>query len=135
MVGGFPTAVGLVDEMSNARSKTVLVVDDDDAKRYSLSRVLAQGGYEPREASSGFEALDLLEDVSAVILDVHLPDLHGFEVCARIRQRYPALPVVHVSSVFVEDPYPLAGQFAGANHYLVPPFEPSVLIELLDRLA
>ncbi|HEY1228851.1 MAG TPA: response regulator [Ramlibacter sp.] len=121
--------------MASARRKTVLVVDDDDAKRYSLSRAVALGGYEPREATSGIEALDLLDDVSAVVLDVHLPDLHGFEVCARIRQRHPGLPVVHVSSVFVEDPYPLAGQFAGANHYLVPPFEPSVLIELLDRLA
>lgn len=123
------------NESGSEPAKTVLVVDDDKAKRYSLSRVLAMGGYEPREAASGYEALNLLDDVAAVVLDVHLPDLHGFEVCARIRQRYPAMPIVHVSTVFVEEPYPLAGKFAGANHYLVPPFEPSVLIEVLDRLV
>ncbi|WP_427913418.1 response regulator transcription factor [Ramlibacter sp. MMS24-I3-19] len=110
-------------------------MDDDNAKRYSLSRVVAMGGYQPREAASGLDALALLDDVSAVVLDVHLPDLHGFEVCARIRQQYPALPIVHVSTVFVDQPYPLAGRFAGANYYLVPPIEPSGLIELLDRLV
>jgi CheY-like chemotaxis protein len=124
-----------VENLAGARRRTVLVVDDDDAKRYSLSRVLVLGGYEAREADCGYDALERLDGVSAVVLDVHLPDLHGFEVCALIRQRHPAMPIIHVSSVFVEAPYPLAGQFAGANHYLVPPFEPSVLIGLMDRLV
>lgn len=122
-------------ESMHARRKTVLVVDDDAAKRYTMTRVVALGGYDTREATCGYEALEALDDVCAVVLDVHLPDLHGFEVCARIRQRYPAMPVVHVSSVFVDDPYPLAGQFAGASKYLVAPFAPSVLIETLDGLV
>lgn len=115
----------------------VLVVDDHDAGRYALSRSLAASGFLTLEAVGGAEALSLLEApgrVSAVVLDVHLPDLHGFEVCRAIRKRAPTMPVVHVSAVYVDPPYRIAGNLAGANEYLVGPVDPGELAVLLDRL-
>jgi CheY-like chemotaxis protein len=78
---------------------SVLVVDDNASSRYATSRTLRAAGFNTVEASAGAEALELVEFVSAVVLDVHLPDLLGFEVCRLMRSRAAtaSLPVVHVS--------------------------------------
>lgn len=115
--------------------KTILIVDDDDAKRYGLTKAVASGGFKAVEATTGLAALEMLEDVAAVVLDVHLPDLHGFEVCSRMRRSRPNLPVVLVSSVFVDPPYPTAGKMAGADAYLLSPVEPAELQSLLADLT
>jgi len=57
---------------------SVLVVDDNASTRYASSRSLRAAGFNIVEAAAGAEALELAEFVSAVVLDVHLPDLIGF---------------------------------------------------------
>lgn len=109
----------------------VAVVDDNEATLYSTSRVLRAAGFEVAEASSGEEALDLaLKDVDLMLLDVNLPDLHGFEVCRRLRQQPQSarLPVIHLSATFVTDLDKAHGLDSGADGYLTHPIEPSVLI-------
>jgi len=110
---------------------TVLVVDDNPA------RVVRAAGFHTAEAGSGTEALALVEQgVSAVVLDVHLPDMDGFEVCRIIRSR-PAtasLPVVHLSAAFVRNEDKVTGLNAGADGYLVHPVEPAVLVGTLQAL-
>ena len=65
---------------------TILNVDDDDAGRYAVSRILKQAGFEVLEAASGEEALRLVDkNPDLIILDVKLPDIDGFEVCRRIK--------------------------------------------------
>jgi CheY-like chemotaxis protein len=65
---------------------TVLVVDDNPATRYSTGRVIRAAGFRLAEAGTGQEALDqAAKGVSAVVLDVHLPDMDGFEVCRHLR--------------------------------------------------
>ena len=84
----------------------VAVVDDNDATLYSTSRVLRAAGFEVVEGTSGGEALDLARgDVDIMLLDVNLPDLHGFEVCRRLRGQPQSarLPIIHVSATFVTD--------------------------------
>ena len=72
--------------MSGASAGWVLVVDDSAAGRYAVSRMLRRGGYEVREAGTGQEALRLAaEKPRLVLLDVHLPDVDGHEVCRRLR--------------------------------------------------
>ncbi|MDB5898442.1 MAG: hybrid sensor histidine kinase/response regulator, partial [Ramlibacter sp.] len=73
--------------MIDRASYSILVVDDNVAAKYALSRGLRAAGYRTVEASAGAEALELSEFVSAVVLDVHLPDVHGYEVCRLIRKR------------------------------------------------
>jgi PAS domain S-box-containing protein len=109
----------------------VAVVDDNEATLYSTSRVLRAAGFEVAEGASGEEALDLaLKDIDLMLLDVNLPDLHGFEVCRRLREHPQSarLPVIHVSATFVTDLDKAHGLDSGADGYLTHPIEPSVLI-------
>jgi CheY-like chemotaxis protein len=118
------------------RAHSVLVVDDNPAMKYSMARVLRAGGYNTVEASGGAEALELSEFVSAVVLDVHLPDVDGFEVCRLLRARPSTalLPVIHVSAVRVEEADARAAVEAGADSFLVAPVDPQELTGTVDRL-
>lgn len=115
---------------------TVLVVDDSESARYALARALRAEGFRTVEASAGADALKLAESVSAVVLDVHLPDVHGMEVCEllRARPRTAGLPVIHVSSVFVEQRHRVAAQRIGADDYFVAPVDTTELAVRLDEL-
>ena len=70
------------------RLATILVVDDNAASRYATVRYLKSGGFLTLEAATGQEALDLAETgPDAVVLDINLPDMDGFEVCQALRAR------------------------------------------------
>lgn len=117
---------------------TVLVVDDNPATRHSTSRLLRAAGFVTLDASSGLEALELiaLGGLSAVVLDVLLPDIDGFEVCVRLRSA-PAtalLPVIHLSALLVENADRVTGLNAGADAYLVHPVDSDVLVATLRAL-
>jgi PAS domain S-box-containing protein len=124
-------------DLPATRQQTVLVVDDNATARYSLARVLRAAGFGTVETAGGAEALELAaKGVSAVVLDVHLPDLHGFEVCRLLRNQ-PAtatLPVIHVSAVHVKPDDHAAGMRTGADAYLISPVEPQVLVSTVEAL-
>ena len=116
---------------------TVLVVDDNPATRYATGRVIRASGFQAVEAGSGAEAMDLIaQGVSAVVLDVHLPDVDGFELCRRIRAQAATatLPVVHLSAEYIRDEDRVTGLNAGADGYMVHPVEPAVLVATLQAL-
>lgn len=118
-------------------SAAVLVVDDNAAARYATARGLRAAGFRTVESAGGAEALELAkQDVAAVVLDVHLPDLHGFEVCRLLRGQ-PAtarLPIIHVSAVHVRPEDHVMGLGMGADAYLVRPVEPMVLTAIVEAL-
>jgi PAS domain S-box-containing protein len=116
---------------------TVLVVDDNPATRYSTARIVRAAGFLTLEAATGTEAVVLASHgVSAVVLDVHLPDIDGFEVCRQLRSDVATalLPVIHLSAAFVENADRVAGLNAGADAYLIHPVEPAVLIATMQAL-
>ena len=82
--------------------KCVLVVDDDAETRTLVSETLGLAGYTTKAAQSGAEALQLLSEtpVSAILLDLLMPELDGFEVLRRIRQNpdWKNLPVFILSA-------------------------------------
>lgn len=122
--------------MFDRGSHSVLVVDDNPAARYAIARGLRSRGYRTVEAGSGAEALELAEFVSGVVLDVHLPDVNGFEVCRLLRARPPtrAVQIVHVSAIAVT---PLDEQYGfdvGANAFIIAPVDGEELAATLDRL-
>jgi len=108
----------------------VLVVDDDEAKRYLLTTWLRRAGHIVTEAGSGQEALGLVSGAELVVLDVHLPDMSGFEVCRLIKSNplTAAIPVIQVSATAVEVADRAHGLTQGADAYLVEPSEPAELL-------
>ena len=116
----------------------VLVIDDDPGVRVLCRIAFRADGDEVVEAPSGREGLELLESepVDAVILDVMMPSIDGFEVLRRIREddRTSDLPVVLLSvRVGIDDQ--IKGWRAGADDYMTKPFSPSELAVTLGEIC
>lgn len=118
--------------MPPAHRTTVLVVDDDTALRMAVSRALRLEGYDVVVAVDGSEALETQRASPAdlVVLDVSMPGVDGLETCRRLRARKDDVPVLMLTALDAVGDR-VAGLDAGADDYLVKPFE---LGELLARL-
>ena len=108
----------------------LLLVDDDEAKRYVLATWLRRAGYTVTEATTGEEALSKVSAAELVLLDVNLPDMSGFEVCRLIKSdpQTAAIPVIQVSATAVAVADRAHGLTQGADAYLVEPIEPAELL-------
>ena len=113
---------------------SVLLVDDDEAKRYVIATWLRRAGHRVTEVGTGREALSRVADAELVLLDVNLPDMSGLEVCQLIKSDplTAAIPVIQISSTAVEVADRARGLAQGADAYLVEPTEP---IELLATVT
>jgi DNA-binding NtrC family response regulator len=74
----------------------ILLVDDEEGYRELIARILTKAGYEVLQAADGLEALSLLENskVELVISDILMPALNGYALVARLRAKWPAMPVI-----------------------------------------
>lgn len=101
------------------RSKKVVVADDDRDTVLTLTALLETEGYEVYGAHSGAEALEVASkvDPDAVVLDIALPKLSGWEIARKIRYRQGADRIL--------------SQILGFDHYLVKPCDFSSLVALL----
>src|SRR5436190_13657615 len=106
----------------------VLVVEDEDAIVEPLAEGLRREGMEVERAATGQEALDAAEP-DLVLLDLRLPDVDGFEVCRRLRER-SRVPIIVVSARG-EEVDRVVGLELGADDYLVKPYG---LRELVARI-
>lgn len=115
-----------------ASINTILIVDDDVTLRKELAEQLAsQEGFRALEAGSGEEALSFADQpLSAVILDVGLPDADGRDVCRQLRERGVKAPVIMLTGMGGEDDT-IQGLDAGANDYVTKPFRLGILIARL----
>src|SRR4028119_198052 len=124
--------------MSEPHLITILHIDDNEANRYAVKRMLKHRGFNVIEAATGEAGLQLVIQTSPdlIILDVKLPDLNGFEVCRRIKTN-PAtatIPVLHLSASFVESRDKAQGLDQGADAYLAQPVEAIELIATVRAL-
>ena len=96
--------VGPAGQRAAPAPHTVLHVDDHEAHRYPVSRLLRRAGFNVQEAACGAEALEqVLKFPDLVLLDVHLPDIDGFEVCRRLREDGDFVPVIFLTARDAED--------------------------------
>ena len=117
---------------------TILLVDPDPAFRSTARRTLAGAGFAVEEATSAEEALERTRapDVVAVVLEVRLPGISGYEVCRAIRERHgDGVAVVFVSGDRVEPSDRVAGLLLGADDYLAKPVATDELALRLRRLC
>lgn len=122
--------------MTETKDITILAVDDNDAIRYSLSRALQGGGYRVIEARNGTETLQLAdENLDLITLDVHLPDMDGFEVCRRLKAnpRTAHIPVLHISATVTDSENRVRGLEA-ADGYLTEPVSREELLATVGSL-
>jgi len=120
------------------RDIRLLIVDDNAATRYALRRRLEPHGYAVLEAGTGGDGLALIDSefIDALILDVNLPDMSGFDIVRKLRSEAATalLPVIHVSAASIQTGDIITGLDAGADAYLIHPVDPDVLLATLRTL-
>jgi DNA-binding response OmpR family regulator len=114
-----------------------ILIADDEAHIVELVRLtLEDGRVRVVEAHDGATALARAEALhpDLILLDIHLPDVSGLEVCARLRERCgPAAKIVMLTAAAQEADV-ARGLAAGADHYLTKPFSPVRLLSLVEAL-
>lgn len=112
--------------------RTILVVDDDPRIADTLKYILTEVGFQVIWASTGKQALELAQtkQVDFMLLDIHLPDMRGFDVCRQLRKQGRRLPIM-MMSVENQETDIVRGLKAGANDYITKPFG---LDELTSRI-
>lgn len=115
----------------NQPNGPVLLVDDDDDELFALQAALEPLGLEIVTAGSGDEALRLIlrRDFAIVIMDLSMPRMNGFEVCALIRQRERCrdLPVVILTGFDEDGAKNIPGYRRGAFEFMRKPVQPEAL--------
>ncbi len=112
-----------------AMSKTVLIVEDEQAIADSIAYALRTDGFTPRHVTLGEQALAVLRSETApqlVVLDIGLPDMSGLEVCRRLRQ-FSEVPVIFLTARSDEIDR-IVGLEIGADDYVTKPFSPRELV-------
>jgi CheY-like chemotaxis protein len=117
----------------------ILNVDDNESMLFARSTMLRTEGFHVLEAQTGRAALQILEDhvPRVVLLDVHLPDMSGLEVCRHIKAdtRLRSVKVVQTSATFNSPHDQLEGlQTGGADVYLAEPVPRGTLLSIVRRL-
>ncbi|MGE0790115.1 MAG: response regulator [Sandaracinaceae bacterium] len=114
------------------RVRGVLVVEDDPDLQWRLARMLTVRGNRVVGTSSGEAALELIRQwpVDLVLIDDGLPGMSGVELARTLRDQFPDIPVVMMSSTETQEST-LAAKLAGAIAVITKPFRPDAIIELL----
>lgn len=127
-----------LDEPGGTQHTRILVVDDEDDIRRMLRRVLQERGYQVFEAGTGTDALRLVREHSPhlILLDAMLPDIHGLDVCRRIKmsKAFGHVPIIMLSAIyrgwrFAED----LRESYGVPVFLEKPFKISEVTRIVER--
>ncbi|NLN61571.1 MAG: response regulator [Myxococcales bacterium] len=125
------------DDVAETQRK-ILVVDDEDDIRLLISRVLTEKGYKVVSAGRGLEAIALVqkEQPDMIILDAMLPEVHGFDICKKIKgsKKYGHIPVIMISAIYrgwryaqdLKDSY-------GVDDFIEKPFKLADLLEKIEK--
>ncbi|MEM0979930.1 MAG: response regulator [Cyanobacteria bacterium P01_H01_bin.58] len=131
-----PLSLDSDDPNLDRREFTVLVVDDEPINRQVIVNHLSLKNYQVVQAATGPEALNLMEEQGlrpdAILLDVMMPRMTGYEVCKKLRENHPSfsLPIVMLTAKNQVGDL-VEGLSVGANDYLTKPISKN---ELLARL-
>jgi FixJ family two-component response regulator len=110
------------------------VVDDDADVRVALTRLVSSAGFAVETFASGAEFLRSLQDhePDCVVLDLHMPEMSGFDVEGALTSDHSALPVVVITGHHTPESQARAIQL-GAKAYLRKPVNDSVLLEAIEK--
>ena len=125
------TAPELSESQAPAARASILLVDDQPARLLSYEAILLGLGVQCVRALSGAQALERLleQEFAAILLDVHMPEMDGFEVARLVREhpRMERTPIIFVTAVNVSELDRLKGYELGAIDYIAVPVVPEIL--------
>jgi CheY-like chemotaxis protein len=112
----------------------ILLVEDEVLARLAFAQLLRNQGYVVMEAGDGLEALSLLDRdrFDLVISDILMPNLNGYALLARIRLKWPTLPVLLTSGYLSQDA--ANAMLKGSAEFISKPIAPPELITTVQRL-
>ena len=113
----------------------ILLVEDEPLLRDGLVDLFEGEGHEPTAVGDGAEAAlrGTTEPFDVIVLDLMLPGLDGIEVCRRIREARPGVPIIMLTARGSEDDK-IEGLRSGADDYVTKPFSPRELLARIDAL-
>jgi DNA-binding NarL/FixJ family response regulator len=120
------------------QARPVLLADGDEDERTALAALLSDAGFDVIEAATGEDALAVARQLvpSAVILEIPLGDLSGYEVCRALREELgDELPILFVSGTRTESYDRAVGLIVGADDYIVKPYASDELLARVRRLV
>ena len=115
----------------------VLIADDDQDSAATLLTLLELEGFVVRAVHGGQEALDQARGFKpdAVLLDIGMPKITGYEAARRLRQRYgDDCPVLVAITGWKQASDKILASLAGFDHHVAKPYDPAALISLLAKL-
>ena len=115
-------------------AEKILIVEDDRHIVTLVSYILGREGYQVQVARDGVEGLDIARDFrpDLVVLDLNMPRMDGVEMCRRLKAEQN--PVVIFLTVHTERTAMARGYRAGADDYMVKPFELEELVQRVKTL-
>jgi DNA-binding response OmpR family regulator len=111
---------------------TILLVDDDAEICQFLATLLELEGFTPRIATRPEQAMAQIQDADAILIDLAMPEVDGFELCRRVRAAGYAHPIVIVSARPGAD-LPAKASAAGADEFVRKPFDNADLVARVRR--
>jgi CheY-like chemotaxis protein len=118
--------------------RRVLVADDDKDAVLILTALLRDEGYEVRGVHRGTEVLDAVFNFApdVVLLDIGMPQMSGYEVARRLRERYgSARPALIAVTGFTRTMDRAQARAAGFEHHIGKPYEPRELLQLIGSVS
>ncbi|HSZ73342.1 MAG TPA: response regulator [Rhizomicrobium sp.] len=129
----------MVESVASEDTKALIcVIDDDDAVRQTICRILTGAGHAVVEARDGRMGLKVIEHAhpTMIITDIVMPNREGIETIMEVKQRFPNIPILAISGGGRMEPngfLDLAGKL-GADDCLAKPFRPPELLRKVDAL-
>ena len=117
------------------RSLRILVADDEPDSVTALKLLLNDEGHDVVGLAKGAEVMRTIEEFKpdAVVLDIAMPDMSGYEIAKEIRKRYGVITplLIAITGRYKQASDRMLGQIVGFDHYLLKPYQPNELIALL----
>src|SRR5919106_1254847 len=112
----------------------ILLVEDEDSARHAFAQILRNKGHAVMEAANGIEALAMLDKrhFDLVISDILMPNLDGYTLVARIRMKWPNIPIILTSGYLSQDA--AKAMLHGSAEFIPKPIDPTALIATVQRL-
>ncbi len=122
----------LNEKQAHFKNKRILIVEDNAMNVIVLSKVLEQFGIESEVANNGLEALDMIHEdkFDLVFMDIHMPEMDGFEATRAIRLRGYQKPVIGLSANVTREAID-ESKLAGMQDYITKPFSRQKLLRIL----